>query len=537
MSNNLIEVTTQIQTSAAELMAQHAVNIGTTDHEDYAPDATVVMQFVKDAYSNLDTAKQKEADELGVMTILDIDPVETSNQITELYKKQDLSKFTPEQDDGVMEMDDADDDDTDGGEPSVDNNIEPIELTHTEMFPAVNSMLHTVTDGKVTDIASFIEAINDRNSEFNSLQAQIDAANAAVAAAKRESIPTSGAEEINGEELTYEVVYAKAADVFAFTDDKGKIKKAKPLAFDIPTLVWKNDKGEVVQHPEVPSVDEQYQLQPMQLLKFLTGFAQDSNTWLYGHTGTGKSTFVEQVAARVGFPVSRVNLDSFLERADFVGKVDLEGDGSGGTVTVYNEGILPRAMKRPGFLLLDEIDAGRPDILFVVQRVLEGNGLMLTEDHGRIVRSHPLFRFVATANTRGQGDEYGIYQGTRTLNNALIDRFPVFIEFDYLKKDAEMKLIAAKFPSIDSTMLEQMVTFAGEIRQAFKTGEVFQPITPRGLTNMASVFTHFNDIGIKKKGEALKMALEMTVYDKTTRDTVQRVRELADRCFKVKDAS
>src|SRR5690606_15658140 len=150
------------------------------------------------------------------------------------------------------------------------------------------------------------------------------------------------------------------------------------------------------------------------------------------------------------------------------------------TVTKFTEGTLPRAMQRPGFLLVDEIDAGRPDILFVLQRALEGNGLMLTEDNGRIIKPHPLFRFAATANTRGQGDESGVYSGVRAMNGAMLDRFPVFIEFDYIEADREAHLLTNKNPTLHKDIAGMMTQFAKEVRIAFKNGELFQPVTPRG---------------------------------------------------------
>ncbi len=390
-------------------------------------------------------------------------------------------------------------------------------------------MIATATDNGVTDFAALLKDYVEGEKKVSEAEAKMKALQDKLK--KTTAIPTTGKDTVNADELTYELVMRPANEMFYTVDDSGKPKRSKNLSFEIPTLVWKDSTGKVVDHPEVPEIDENYQLSPVTLLKVLTAFTKGLNSWLYGHTGTGKSTFVEQVAARVGFPVSRVNLDSNLERSDLVGHVVLQ-EKNGATISRFEEGILPRAMKRPGILLLDEIDAGRPDILFVIQRALEGNGLMLTEDGGRIQEAHPLFRFFATANTRGQGDEYGIYQGTRTLNTAMIDRFPVFVEFKYMKKETEMKLLSANHPDLPDDMCDQMVTLANEIRMAFANGELFQPITPRGLNMLATAYLHFEETGIKKAGETLRLALEMTIYDKTTNDTVQKVRELADRCFR-----
>lgn len=394
-----------------------------------------------------------------------------------------------------------------------------IAIVNDSVVPGLDAMISAATGGKVIDFRKFAEEVNGSDEMIKTLQENLDKMKSRMSKMKSKPVPITGTEVVNAEELTYQLVYRKAADVFG----------VKKLFMEIPTLVWMDKAGTVVHHPEVPSIDENYQMTFDNLVKFLTAYSKDMNTWLYGHTGTGKSTFVEQVAARIGFPVSRLNLDSNMERADLVGHIALREKG-GTTVSEYEEGILPRAMQRPGFLLLDEIDAGRPDILFVIQRALEGSGLMITEESGRIVKPHPLFRFVATANTRGQGDETGIYSGTRNLNASMVDRFPVFIEFKYLDKTTEMKLLNMNHPELDDKMAEQMVVFANEVRSAFSNGELFQPITPRGLNRLAELFLYFKDIDVKNP---MKTALEMTVYDKTTRDTIQRVRELADRCLKV----
>lgn len=405
--------------------------------------------------------------------------------------------------------------------------IESIAIVNDSVVPGLNAMLSAATGGKIVDFETIREQINSSASVIKTLDNSLTLTRQKLDKALTAGIPKTGVDITNADELTYELVYVQANEVFNEKTASGAIKKAKELDFPIPTLIWKDKAGVIVQHPEVPSADENYQLVQTNLVKFLTAFSKGMNTWLYGHTGTGKSTFVEQVASRIGFPVSRVNLDSNMERADLVGHIGLREE-KGTTVSAFEEGVLPRAMQRPGFLLLDEIDAGRPDILFVIQRALEGTGLMLTEEHGRVVKPHQLFRFCATANTRGQGDEYGIYQGTRNLNTSMVDRFPVFIEFKYLDKITEMKLMKANHPDLDDKVNEQFVVFANEVRSAFSNGEVFQPITPRGLDRLAELYLHFQG----NQREPMKMALEMTVYDKTTKDTIQKVKELADRCLK-----
>lgn len=397
------------------------------------------------------------------------------------------------------------------------------------MVAALDAVMKGAIEG-ATSIRDMINQLNSSSTDIASLTEQLERVKKAASKASFSSAP-SAPEVTDLGELTYQVEMVEAADIFTSKTSDGKIRKSPALKFQIPSIVWKQADGTVVNHPEKPEVDDDYIFQPTMLLKFLVGMVKNSNTWLYGHTGTGKTTFVEQISARLGFPVTRVNLDRDLERADFVGKTDLVNK-DGATVTEFVEGLLPRAMKRPGYLIMDEITSGKPDILFVIQRVLEGNGLMLTEEGGKIVKPNGLFRLVATDNTRGQGDEYGMYPGTRVMNQATLDRFPVFIEVDYLSKDNELKLVKAKSPAISDAIASQLVLFSNEIRKAFKNAELMAPISPRGLCSIAENVVTLLDFGMKDEAAAVKMSLEMGMFDKTTSDTVLKVREIADRCFK-----
>lgn len=399
--------------------------------------------------------------------------------------------------------------------PVIDIAIDP------GMQNAINALLSQATGGKIKDFMSVLVEKAELQDELVSSRSEL--ANA-VNRAKAAAVPSTGVTATAQGDLTYEVVHLKATDVFVFNG-----VKSKSLNFDIPTLVWKDANGVQVQHPEVPAIDPHYDFDAMKVLQFLTALNRNMNPWLFGHTGTGKSTFVEQVAAHIGWPVSRINLDANLERADLVGHITLT-EQNGTTVSTYEEGILPRAMQRPGFLLIDEIDAGRPDILFVIQRALESKGLMLTEDKGRIVQPHPLFRFSATANTRGQGDEYGMYAGTRVMNASMLDRFTAFLEFKYMSPDRESKLLQALVPSLPKDMADKMALFAKDIRAAFNKGEVLNTISPRGLTVLADTFATFTSLG-SKDDAAFNLAINMAILNKATNDTRQKFIEIATRVF------
>lgn len=333
------------------------------------------------------------------------------------------------------------------------------------------------------------------------------------------SVPQATQGEVD--DLTYEIVMQQASKIFG--------KSVKAMKFDVPTLVWKNKQGNVVEHPMTPEVDPTYEFRPQHLIKFLTAHLFGQNLWLHGHTGTGKTTLAEQIASRIGYPVFRLNLDSNMERADIVGSKEIVVE-NGQPTTKFFEGILPRAMRMPCFLILDEMDAGMPDILFSVQRALEKKGLVLTEDGGRLVESHTAFRFVATANSRGQGDEFGWYQGVRPMNLATLDRFGTFIEVGYLAKDQETRVISKSFPQMAKDKVEQVVQFTKEIREAFVGGELSTTISPRGSIALCQYFLHMKDL-MPDENQAMKSAVEAVITDRAPMDSKQRVVEIAQRCF------
>ena len=329
---------------------------------------------------------------------------------------------------------------------------------------------------------------------------------------------------VDGATLTYEVVRVKAMDLF--TDARGN--KSYKLDFEVNTLVWRDDSGNVVRHPKCPDIDTTYKFRMHHLIKYLTAKEFGQHSWFHGHTGTGKTTFVEQVEARLGFPIERLNLDSNLERSDIVGNIDIVVE-DGAPKSVFTEGLLPRAMVQPMVFILDEIDAGRADMLFVLQRALENKGLTLTEDAGRVVMPHKLFTFAATANSRGQGDEFGWYQGVRPMNLALLNRFGAFIEVTYLDEDDELQFIKDAYPKLDAGMAEQMCAFTQLVRNSFMNGEISQTMSPRNLHAMCQYYMHFTSF--LSHDEAWNEVVETCVSDAAPSDNQQRIAELANRVF------
>lgn len=391
------------------------------------------------------------------------------------------------------------------------------------LAPAVNALLTQASKGAIVDIngllskhAKTLEEVTNLSGEIAHLKSSMSAAAPAVA--------KTGTVNVDRSTLTYKVVMRKAKDLFPGPNGQ----TADVLDFDVVTLDWFDDTGKSVRHPDCPVFDATYQFRLRHLLKFLSATKFGQNIWLHGHTGTGKTTLAEQIAARLGYPIERLNLDSNLERADIVGSPEIVIE-SGAPVTKFREGILPRAMQQPCMFVLDEIDAGRPDVLFVIQRALEAKGLTLTEDAGRTVQPHELFRFIATANSRGQGDEHGWYQGVRPMNLAMLNRFGAFIEVPYLDKDDEERLLEQAYPALSRSEVMEMSQFAQEVRVAFRSGEISQTISPRGLHAMAQYFLHFRTL--MSASEAMKEAAEVVVIDAAPADCEQRIRELADRVF------
>lgn len=243
----------------------------------------------------------------------------------------------------------------------------------------------------------------------------------------------------------------------------------------------------------VPNVDAAYRFDPATTMAILSGFVGNRRVLVQGPHGTGKTSHIEQVAARLNWPCVRVNLDSHISRIDLVGK-DAIVLRDGLQVTEFREGILPWAYQRPVALVFDEYDAGRPDVMFVIQRVLEAEGRLTILDQNRVLHPHPSFRLFATANTIGLGDLTGLYHGTQQLNQAQLDRWNVTVRLDYLSEDEETAMIAGKAPWIDEATLAHMVRMAGLTRTGYQAGDVSTVMSPRTVLSWAENARQFADI-------------------------------------------
>lgn len=247
----------------------------------------------------------------------------------------------------------------------------------------------------------------------------------------------------------------------------------------------------------VPVVDLGYRFDPRTTMSLLAGFADDKRVLLQGLHGTGKSSHIEQVAARLNWPCIRVNLDSHVSRIDMIGK-DAIVLRDGKQVTEFREGILPWCYQRPVALVFDEYDAGRPDVMFVIQRVLESNGRLTILDQNKVLSPHPYFRLFATANTVGLGDVSGLYHGTQQLNQAQLDRWNIIARLDYLSEDEEAAVVVSKVPQMgageNAEILRHMVRMAAQTRIGFAAGDVSTLMSPRSVISWAANWITFRDI-------------------------------------------
>ena len=248
----------------------------------------------------------------------------------------------------------------------------------------------------------------------------------------------------------------------------------------------------------VPDLDKAYRFDRDTTLAILAGFSHNRRVMIQGYHGTGKSTHIEQVAARLNWPCVRINLDSHISRIDLVGK-DAIVLKDGQQITEFREGLLPWALQHPVALVFDEYDAGRPDVMFVIQRVLEVQGKLTLLDQNRVIRPHPAFRLFSTTNTIGLGDTTGLYHGTQQINQGQMDRWSIVATLNYLSHDSEVEIVVAKVPTYASPEKKKevsaMVRVADMTRNAFINGDLSTVMSPRTVITWAENADIFGDVG------------------------------------------
>jgi cobaltochelatase CobS len=280
-----------------------------------------------------------------------------------------------------------------------------------------------------------------------------------------------------------------------------------------------------VRTEHVPEVDNTYRFDKETTLAILAGFAFNRRVMIQGYHGTGKSTHIEQVAARLNWPCIRVNLDSHISRIDLIGK-DAIVLKDGKQVTEFREGILPWALQHPCALVFDEYDAGRPDVMFVIQRVLEVEGKLTLLDQNKVIRPNPWFRLFATANTVGLGDTTGLYHGTQQINQGQMDRWSIVATLNYLPHKQETDIVLAKLGAENDPkarkQVEAMVALADLTRAGFIAGDISTVMSPRTVITWADNARIFGDVGF---------AFRLTFLNKCDEAERSTVAEYYQRCF------
>ena len=247
----------------------------------------------------------------------------------------------------------------------------------------------------------------------------------------------------------------------------------------------------------VPEIDEGYIFDKDTTLSILAGFNHNRRVMVQGFHGTGKSTHIEQIAARLNWPCVRINLDSHISRIDLLGK-DAIKLKDGKQITEFQEGMLPWSIQNPVALVFDEYDAGRPDVMFVIQRILEVEGKLTLLDQNKVIKPHPSFRLFATTNTVGLGDVTGLYHGTQQINQGQMDRWHILSSLNYLDENQELKVVLSKVNEFDSNknkeILKNMIKLANLTRSGFENGDISILMSPRTVISWAQNYKIFKDV-------------------------------------------
>jgi len=275
----------------------------------------------------------------------------------------------------------------------------------------------------------------------------------------------------------------------------------------------------------VPKIDADYKFDKDTTLAILAGFSFNKRVLIQGYHGTGKSTHIEQVAARLNWPCIRVNLDSHISRIDLIGK-DAIVLKDGKQITEFKEGILPWSIQNPVALVFDEYDAGRPDVMFVIQRVLESEGNFTLLDKNKVLEQHDFFRIFATTNTVGLGDTTGLYHGTQQINQGQMDRWNIVSTLNYLPFDKELEIVLAKNKSLNNKdgkeLLSNMIKVADLTRKGFINGDISTVMSPRTVLHWAENTSIFKDQGY---------AFRITFLNKCDELEKKIISEYYQRCF------
>lgn len=364
-------------------------------------------------------------------------------------------------------------------------------------------------------ISALQEKLVEKDSEIRKLKAASKRLEVSLSSVKEKLMlkpMTDEVVEAAGEIPNGCVTLEQACDVFSGI-------KSKML---IPVWGWDS------KHPMVPEKNPDYIFREEILMRALYALTTNQRMYLQGHTGSGKTTLLEQIAAHLNYPFIRINFDSEITRMDLIGRDTLVVK-DGVTLSNFVDGLLPQMMKQPCIGCFDEIDFCRPDVAYVMQSALENNSLRITEDGGREVKPHPMFRMFATGNTVGQGDEHGMYQGARPQSMAFLDRFTVWAKVEYLSEKERFNFIAKAAPELDESVVTTINKYSTEHLEGFKDGKIMQPLSPRGMAAIATSTEYLLSVGKADVNKALRQSLYMTVLDRASSSDLGTLKEIIDR--------
>ena len=309
--------------------------------------------------------------------------------------------------------------------------------------------------------------------------------------------------------------------------------KKKKISFTVQGYEWNG------KHPHVPEINPNYVFNVETLLPLLLGIANGENIWLSGHTGTGKTTLIEQVCAKLNYPLIRVAFDHAIDRYELMGTTTLISDGKGGTKSQFNPGILEQSLPNGYVLLCDELDCARPDSLYVMQDVLEHKTKFVLESNddtgtkAREIHFHPMSRIIATGNTKGNGDQFNLYPACRTLSAATLDRFTTWIEVDYLSKVSEKKLLkdSGLVANLTDKQIDSITEFAYCMRDRFINGTIPVSFSPRRELQFAKKTSFLMAVAKYDFAKATRVALQAVVIASADKDAVDSILSLAQVAF------
>lgn len=309
--------------------------------------------------------------------------------------------------------------------------------------------------------------------------------------------------------------------------------KKKKISFTVTGYEWNG------KHPHVPEINPNYVFNVETLLPLLLGIANGENIWLSGHTGTGKTTLIEQVCAKLNYPLIRVAFDHAIDRYELMGTTTLISDGKGGTKSQFNPGILEQSLPNGYVLLCDELDCARPDSLYVMQDVLEHKTKFVLESNddtgtkAREIHFHPMSRIIATGNTKGNGDQFNLYPACRTLSAATLDRFTTWIEVDYLSKVSEKKLLkdSGSVGNLNDKQIDSITEFARCMRDRFINGTIPVSFSPRRELQFAKKTSFLMAVAKYDFAKATRVALQAVVIASADKDAVDSILSLAQVAF------